>query len=539
MGDCPDAVRSSLWTICWDENKTEEVLVMAVTTFAAIYIGSYEVSLKIFEISPRKRLKKIDYIRSRVELGKDAYTQDTIGYELVEELCKVLKEFRRIMDGYKVEAYAAFAGSVLRNVSNAPFILDQIRLRTKIQVQVLSNSEHRFISYMSLAFRPVFEQMIQEGAAVVDVGGGSMQITLFQKGKAKTTQQIVLGTMRIREKLSGIEAMVAHYETQIQEMVDKELEIFKNLYLPIKKGIKYVIVMGDYLDELMKGVERRTTDGAIETERFIKALKKLQKKNASEISSELNLPNEHDPLIIPSIVLFKRLAEEIDADYIWVSGTNISDGIAYDYAQKSRILKPEHSFEEDVLSSARFLAERYQSYSRHTEALVEMTTTIFDALKGVHGLSKRERLLLQAAALLHDCGSYISRVNQSECSYQIIMASEIIGLTHQERQIIACVVRYASNPLVSYEEIMDKVDATGYMVVAKLAAILKIANAMDRSHKQKFKNIKAVLKEKQLLITIESRESILLEKELFSVYADAFERVFSVKPCIREKRVLN
>ena len=119
----------------------------------------------------------------------------------------------------------------------------------------------------------------------------------------------------------------------------------------------------------------------------------------------------------------------------------------------------------------------------------------------------------------------------------IIMASEIIGMTHLEREIVACAVKYNANPLVSYEELADKMNQDSYMAVAKLAAILKIANALDRSHKQKFKNVKATLKDRQLLITVEAKESLVLERGLFSVYADAFERIFSVKPCIREKRM--
>ena len=72
---------------------------MAIHTFAAIYIGSYEVSLKIFEISARKNIRKIDYIRSRIELGRDAYSRGVIGYELVEALCDTLEQFTKIMKG--------------------------------------------------------------------------------------------------------------------------------------------------------------------------------------------------------------------------------------------------------------------------------------------------------------------------------------------------------------------------------------------------------------------------------------------------------
>ena len=168
---------------------------------------------------------------------------------------------------------------------------------------------------------------------------------------------------------------------------------------------------------------------------------------------------------------------------------------------------------------------------------MNMSITIFDAMKKVHGMQERERLLLQTAAMLHDCGRYISLVNQAECSYQIIMASEIIGMTHLEREIVASVVKYNSQPLPAYESMMDKMDQESYMIVAKLAAILKISNAMDRSHKQKFKNVRASLKDKELMITVEAMESIVLEKGLFSTYADSFEEIFSVKPMIKEKRV--
>ncbi|MEY8390030.1 HD domain-containing protein [Lachnospiraceae bacterium] len=510
---------------------------MKIITFAAIYIGSYEVSMKIFEIRPNRKLRQIDHLRSRLELGRDAYNKGIIGYELVEELCQVLKEFHSIMEGYKVDDYKAYAGNVLRAVSNEPFILDQIRLRTQINVNVLSNSEHRFMNYKSLAAAPEFQTLVEKGAVVADVGGGSMQITLFREGTAVTTQHIELGIMRIWEKLAQIRNMVSHYETQIQELIDKELEIFKRLYLSDQE-IKYIIFMGDYIHDMVKDFSKKEDDGTIETERFQKLLNKWHKKSPEDLSIELNLSNERDPLILPSVVLYKRLTEEMEADYIWVPRVRITDGIVCDYAEKNKMIRFEHDFKEDVLASSRNLAERYQSYSNHTEAVLSMCTVIFDAMKKVHGLGRRERLLLQTAAILHDCGRYVSLVNQSECSYRIIMASEIIGMTHMEREIVANTVKYSSLPIQPYENVKDKMNQENYMVVSKLMAILRTANAMDRSHRQKFKNIKAALKGRELVITIETEESVVLEKGLFSSYADSFEKVFSVMPKIKEKRVL-
>ena len=169
--------------------------------------------------------------------------------------------------------------------------------------------------------------------------------------------------------------------------------------------------------------------------------------------------------------------------------------------------------------------------------MTQMATLIFDTMKKIHGLGKRERLLLQVAAILHDCGKYISLANGPVCSYDIIMESEIIGLTHMEREIVAYTVLYNTYPLPAYEEFENDISHESYLVIAKLSAILRVSNAMDRSHKQKFKNVKAQLRDKELIITIETDEDIALEKALFASKTAYFERIFSIKPVVKEKRV--
>lgn len=503
--------------------------------FAAIYIGSYEVSLKIFELAPRKPIREIDHVRARVESGRDSYQKGYIGYELLEELGNILSAYKKIMDGYQANAYTAYASGVFRDVKNELFVLDQLYIRTGIRIQVPSNSEHRFIGYKSVAFREEFDEMTKQGAAVVDIGGGNMQVTLFSEGKVVTTQHMVLGTMRLREQLSGIEHIVAHYEGQIEELVNKDLEVFKSLYLKDHK-MKYVIFMGDYIMDLMKKVEKKNNK-IVSSEKFVKAMRKLYKKNAEQITSELDLSNENDPLLILYIVLYTRITEELNAEEIWAPGVNVIDGMAYDYAERHRIIRPTHNFDEDILSAAKQLSIRYEGFSPHIDALTSMSSLVFDAMKKVHGMGKRERLLLQTAAILHDCGKYVSLAHGPECAYHIIMESEIIGLSHLEREIVACAVLYNTYPLEDYEELADKLDHDSYMTVAKLSAILRVSNAMDRSHKQKFKNVKAAVRGKELVITIETVDNIILEKGLFSVKAEFFERVFGIKPVIREKRI--
>ena len=188
------------------------------------------------------------------------------------------------MDGYGTDSYTAYAGGVFRGIKNQLFVLDQLYIRTGIRIQVPSNSEHRFIGYKSVAFQEEFHEMTKQGAAVVDVGGGNLQITLFSEGKVITTQHMALGTMRLREQLSSIKNSVVHYESQMEELINKDLEVFKSLYLKEYK-MKYIIFMGEYIMELMKKIEKKGNK-IISTEKFVKAMRKLYRKNAGQLASE-------------------------------------------------------------------------------------------------------------------------------------------------------------------------------------------------------------------------------------------------------------
>ena len=129
-------------------------------------------------------------------------------------------------------------------------------------------------------------------------------------------------------------------------------------------------------------------------------------------------------------------------------------------------------------------------------------------------------------------------VNLGECSYSIIMATEIIGLSHLEREIVANVVKYNHLEFDYYEnmERQQMIDKNSYLKIAKLTAILRLANGLDRSHKQKFKNVKITLKEEELIITVDTAEDITLEKGLFGARAKFFEEVYNIRPVIRKKR---
>ena len=509
-------------------------------TFAAIDAGSFELSMKIFEISPKSGMHEIDHIRHRIDLGTETYATGKMAYERVDELCRYLNEFTKIMKGYKVSEYKAYGTSAIRETENTAIILDQIRQRTGINVEVLSNSEQRFLGYKAIAFKgEAFNKFIEKGTAIVDIGGGSMQISLFDKDKLVATQNMRLGVLRLREILSHLDVGKAQYDAILTEMISSQLSVFKKLYLKDRQ-ITNIIVVDDYINALVQKKFFSDKVGEhVDVKTFQKLMKLAGEKTSQELTRIFDMPQESIDLLYISYVLLKRIIEVMNAEMLWAPGMTLCDGMAYEYAQENKIVLPEHDFEQDIIACAQNISKRYMGSKKRGETLEKIALTIFDSMKKVHGLGQRDRLLLRLATLLHDCGKYISMTNLGECSYSIIMATEIIGLSHMEREIVANVVKFNHEEFEYYDvSKASTLDQESYLRIAKLTAILRVANGLDRSHKQKFKDVKTILKDDVLTITVDTKEDITLEKGMFSHRADFFEEVYSVKPVIKQKRSL-
>ena len=508
---------------------------MAVTTFAAIDIGSYEVSMKIFEMSKRIGFREINDVRYQLELGRGTYAAGRLEMETVDELCEILNDFKRMMAEFGVESWRACATSSLRELENPVIILEQIYQRTGIRVEILSNAEQHFLGYKSIAaIESGFKKAIQKGTAILDIGGGNLQISLFDKDALVLTQSIRMGSLRIRERLKELEKTTPHYDRLIEEFIRNDLISFQRLYLKDKE-ISNLILMGDFLTDTI--FQDRSGENIITKEEFLKKYETIVNMSDHDLAESMELEPEYASLIVPNMVIIRNFIEIFQAEALWIPGVSLLDGIAYDHAEKNKYLKSVHNFENDILVASRNIAKRYSSGKNHIAGTTDVALDIFDSTRKIHGMGKRERLLLQIAVLLHDCGKYISFANAPQCAYDIIMSSEIMGLSHLEREIVAGTVLYNSYPLADYEDVADRLDQQSFLTVAKLSAILRVSNAMDRSHKQKFKNVKAQLRDKELIITIETDEDIALEKALFASKTAYFERIFSIKPVVKEKRV--
>lgn len=519
---------------------------MKITTIASIYIGSYEICLKIQELPSKKIIRDVDTIRYRIEVGQEIYTKKFIGSEKVDELCEILNEFYQISQTYRCDECLVYASSAWYQAKNMIFVLDQIKIRTGLSIQVLSNSEQRYLSYKSVSVMNEFPEITRQGCAIIDVGGRSLQITIFEKGHMTLTKQIPLGTLRVLRIMSLLRQKTGHPEKQILEMSEKEMAAFRALYGRNKK-VKHIIVLGNYLKDICTGQLKTPAELAfsedsehktvMEIKDFETYMEQICECSIEELAERFESLNSNDPVLFPNMMMYYGLAKSFRGEMVWIPGFLLNDGIAYDYAQKSKILSPVHDYEDDVLSCAKEMARRYQCDEKHIDAMERFALAVFDAAKKTHGMAKRERLLLRTAVYLHDIGKYVCLAGHSQMSYHMIMASEIIGLSHRERKIIALAVKYHGIALDPYEELLEDVSKEDYMLVAKLSSILRLTDALDRSHKQKMQEFKVVRKDRQLVITVRSDNKFYWEQEKFQQQAEHFEQVFCLKPVLKEKRI--
>ena len=164
----------------------------------------------------------------------------------------ILLDFKKVMDAYGVRDYCAYGTSAFRDMDNASLVLRQIEEETDIHVEILANSEQRFLDYKSIASKGEdFNRVIGKGTVIVDVGGGSIQISLFAKDRLILTQNMLLGVLRINEMLQRIGAGSHKTRALVEELVNSQLYVFEKLYLEDVK-IRNIIVVDDYISEVVR-----------------------------------------------------------------------------------------------------------------------------------------------------------------------------------------------------------------------------------------------------------------------------------------------
>lgn len=512
---------------------------MGKSLVAVIDIGSLTARLKIYEIGSKGTPKEIETVRMFTSLGTRSYVSGFIEAEQLEEICDCLRAFDIKCKEYRISRVLCVATSALRDARNRDVIVEQIRIRTGFRIEVIDNSMERF--YQNMAVResmPEFKNLIKEGTMILDIGASSLQATVYDKSDFIFSQNMVLGSLRIYEMLSDLQSKTTHYEDVLQEFIAQDLDDYHAVE---PKGIVYksLVAFGGELGFMKRLLNMTPNENSILTKaQFLEVYDYLFKNTPQDLSLNDHIPTNIAPLLLPSAMIIKNMLEYTGVDTVYLPQASLSDGIIYNYCSKYSGYKLAMKPEDDLIRAARNVAKRYKSHKKHIEFVENTAMDIFDASAKITGLTNRDKLLLRLSAILHESGKFVHARAHNDAAYALIKYTDLIGLNSEELDIVALVVRLYPKQNPYENNYYQKLNPAKKVLVSKLTAILRIADALDASHKQKSKNITVQLDPESLHISCGSAEDMSFEMWSFEHRSGLFEEVIGIKPELRIRRTL-
>ncbi len=471
--------------------------------FAAIDVGSNALRLRVVEATapsqtPRDQLpllpdregvepwRDVTSLRASVRLGAEVFVSGRLAPASIGQACDALRSFREEMDRLKVDAYRAIATSAVREAKNGATLVERARREAGIELEAIEGIEEARLIQLAVIRRL---PLSGERALLVDVGGGSTELTLLDHGQTAFTMSLPLGTVRMLEAyLRGVKTVDRKREKLIEEVVDRAL----GEALPQLGKVDSIVATGGNVETLYElcPAKGRAVDVA--------AVKVLYKKLCSMTNGErrdaYQLRPDRADTILPATAIFLRLARKLDLPTFLAAGVGLSQGILEELVDKFFHVWDAAGEGERVLDACARLGRHYHFDESHAKQVTRFAAQLFDDLHAVHAFGERDRLLLRAAGMLHDIGDFIHYSGHHKHSYYLIQHADIMGITPEERAIVANIARYHRKgpPDTSHPNYRDlSKEARGK--VRGLAAILRIADALDREHKQKIESVRAAI----------------------------------------------
>lgn len=503
---------------------------------AAIDIGSNKISMTISEILPGGKVIFIEDVKKVSSIGKDTFNDGRISAETINETCDILKRFSILMRDYGAEEHYAVATSGLREAENSEYVIDQIMIKTGIKVKIINNSQERFFSFLALKNNITGKKSLSnKSVMVVNISSGGVEVSIQKNGKLIFTEYLKLGSLRLRETLSGLEAMTSDYPKVMEEFIESKLSLLKPKLqsMKIKKFIGLggeISTISGIIDDEISTTEEGLTYVKLST--LAELYKKLKTMSTNQISDMYDLSRSSAEILLPSVIMFYLFIKMTKADEILAPLASHRHGIIYDLAGKTTDKR--WTADSNIVSAAWKIARKYGVEKKHASFVVKTALAIFDQTLEISRLDKENRLYLQLAAILHDVGNYVGFTNHEKQSYTIVKMQNLLGISDDELNIIANVTYYHTSNIPNKQH-GNYINLSGRdkIRVSKLAAILKFAEALDCSHTQKIQKLSIAAENGVLVMSITAAKDILLEKWSVEENIDYFEEVMGVRPQIK------
>ena len=514
-------------------NTSSEIPAM----LAAIDIGSNTIRMVIAQVLPDGKLDILERLWRAVRLGQDTFRAGRLRGETMRSAISTLRDYRYVLSTYGVGRVRAVATSAVREAANGDTFIDRILMATGLQVSIIGVAEESRLT-ISAVRQATGEKLLQKNdSLIVEVGGGSTTVNLLRDGAIAAWQSLPIGSVRMQEVLSTGTEPANQAARLIERQVSSAIATFKGI-LPLKNVDKFVAIGGDarwaagqvgrpFGETPLRVISRNGLDELLAT---------CESYTADELARTHHLPFTEAETIVPALLVYSTLLKATGVREMIVSDVSMRDGLLLDMAVGG-VGRDTETMYKGTIQSAEAIAQKYLTDMAHARYIRMAAVRIFDALSSEHRLGDRHRMLLEVAAQLHEIGTFVSSRAHHKHTRYLISSSEIPGLTQDELLMVANVARYhrRSRPKPSHIEYMA-LPHERRMVVNRLAAILRLADALDVSRTQQLTDFHCRIDKNGFIISVNAGGDLILERRALADKADMFQDIYGLDVRLEEIR---
>jgi exopolyphosphatase/guanosine-5'-triphosphate,3'-diphosphate pyrophosphatase len=497
--------------------------------YAAIDIGSNSVRMQAAEVVPGSPPRILANERQVTRLGESVFRSGRIGQDTIDFTCQVLAGMAEIYRKLDVVGVRAVATSAVRDASNQIQFLELASQAIRSPVEIISGQEEARLIHLGVQTRwPHPTQRL----LLVDVGGGSAEFMLSEKGRMLEAFSKPLGALRLTETFLKHDPPQGIELRQMQEYIDERLAA------PLRRigpgSFDRVIATSATAAAVVCAVnrvprsDRETADrlraSARQIRKFYKEIGQLDLGRRRKISG---IGPRRAEIIIPGAALLSRVLETFQAASLLYSLAGVRDGIIADLAARGVGRELSHLSREQrrVVEQA---AQHYGVSLQHARKVAELSHVLFESLQTLHELPPHYGKLLEAAAYLHDIGHYVSDMRHHKHSYYLVENSDMPGFTDPERQLIAHLCRYHRKSLPTpLHDNYQALNAEEKRAILLLAPLLRIADSLDRSHDQRIERMDCQIRDGRVVLTLRSPMNVDLDQWAGERAAEVFRRIYN------------
>ncbi|NOZ21683.1 MAG: Ppx/GppA family phosphatase [Planctomycetes bacterium] len=518
---------------------------------AVIDIGSNSVRMMIAQVHEDGQIEELERMQRAVRLGHDTFVTGKLSRETMNATIGILADYKRTLGTYGVRHLRAVATSAVREAENADAFLNRIQMAVDLDVEVIDTPEESRLTVSAVREAIGDMHAVNQGySLVVEVGGGSASLTILESGKIAASESYNLGSIRLQEALSTSQQPGRRAADLLQHHINNIVAAIRRT-LPLSKVRSFIAIGGDArfaarqvgkpteqpevtrmtprdFDALVRDCVELTTQelaSKYEDEFITSSVATVTK----QLASEYGLVFSQAETLVPALLAYQTLFRATKARRILVSNVSMRHGLLLDMARYVRG-EEDKELAESVIHTAKTIGEKYRCDPKHAQHVADLAVRLFDALQKQHGLTGRHRLLLQVAAILHEVGGFVSGRAHHKHTYYLVANSEIFGLRPEDLAIVAHVARYhrRSCPKPSHLDYMA-LARENRIVVNKLAAILRVADALDRGHAQHIRDFAVSIEDDVMIMRIPGVSDLALERHALLGKADLFEDIYGLR----------